>query len=423
MCCSASASWRAAIRPTTKRALTYIHKRSRDLRRGVSIGCCTSSERLEAEHPGPRPRRIHPTQRGGADARVEGFATVEHIGAECSASTNAYNGGRSLPRHSTRRVEARCRPGSLFGPGAACRTRSAYVAELKIDGLSIALTYEQTADCRRGRDPRRTGSRGEDVEPPTSRDDPRDFRSLAAAAGSTSASEIRGPEVYLPRAAFERLNREMEDAGRTAVSRTPGNITAAGDDEEPGYSGPLVSEAQHGRRSCIRFGGAHKRSGLKPDTTGVISTRWTASRRGGLAGRTALAALRQYRRGSWRSAPKWAATHARRLEFDTDGVVNQGRRPRAAGNHFGATAKFFRPLGHRLQVPGAAGGLTTLTADPGECSDATGAPVDARTPCSSRSKLAGSTISDGGRCTPPRISRARTIRPGEPRADRESRRT
>ena len=92
-----------------------------------------------------------PTQRvGGRPA--EGFATVEHLAPMLSLD-NAYNEDELREFHA--RV---CR--ALGLPASA---PLAYVAELKIDGLSIALTYEDGRLVRgvtRG-----DGVRGEDVTP------------------------------------------------------------------------------------------------------------------------------------------------------------------------------------------------------------------------------------------------------------------
>jgi DNA ligase (NAD+) len=81
----------------------------------------------------------------------------------------------------------------------------AYVAELKVDGLSISLTYENGQLVRgvtRG-----DGFRGEDVTANV-----RTIRAipLALATPVPGRIEVRG-EVYLPRAAFDRINREREE--------------------------------------------------------------------------------------------------------------------------------------------------------------------------------------------------------------------
>lgn len=89
----------------------------------------------------------------------------------------------------------------------------AYVTELKLDGLSMALTYENGALARgvtRG-----NGVEGEDVTPNVRtigsvplKIDARKLRALDGARGF----EVRG-EVIMPRKAFERLNAQREAAG------------------------------------------------------------------------------------------------------------------------------------------------------------------------------------------------------------------
>jgi DNA ligase (NAD+) len=81
------------------------------------------------------------------------------------------------------------------------------VCEHKIDGLAVALTYENcrlTVGATRG-----DGLRGEDIT-----QNLRTVRSipLAVPAAAPSRFEVRG-EVFLPRAGFDRLNRERADEG------------------------------------------------------------------------------------------------------------------------------------------------------------------------------------------------------------------
>ena len=85
-------------------------------------------ERLESENP-DLVTPDSPTQRV-AGKPTEGFATVEHIVPMLSLD-NAYNDDE------LRAFDERVRKGAGLGDRAV-----PYVAELKIDGLSIALTYE-----------------------------------------------------------------------------------------------------------------------------------------------------------------------------------------------------------------------------------------------------------------------------------------
>lgn len=94
------------------------------------------------------------------------------------------------------------------------------MAELKIDGLSIALTYDEGRLVRGAT--RGDGSRGEDVTANV-----RTVRAipLSLKHGPPGRIEIRG-EVYLPKKAFERMNQEQEAAGEPLFAN-PRN-TAAG---------------------------------------------------------------------------------------------------------------------------------------------------------------------------------------------------
>src|SRR6187551_1352901 len=85
-------------------------------------------ERLEAEHP-DLVTPDSPTQRV-AGRPTEGFATVEHLVPMLSLD-NAYSS------EELRDFDERVRKGANLGEALV-----AYVAELKIDGLSIALTYD-----------------------------------------------------------------------------------------------------------------------------------------------------------------------------------------------------------------------------------------------------------------------------------------
>ncbi|MGH9237833.1 MAG: NAD-dependent DNA ligase LigA [Vicinamibacterales bacterium] len=151
-------------------------------------------ERLEAEHP-DLVTADSPTQRVGG--RVDaGFETVEHLEPMLSLD-NAYN------EEELRAFDDRVRRG-LDGAGTPADAVD-YVAELKIDGVSIALTYVDgmlTRAATRG-----DGVCGEDVTANV-----RTVRAIALRLGAGAPSgriEVRG-EVYLPRKAFERINADRE---------------------------------------------------------------------------------------------------------------------------------------------------------------------------------------------------------------------
>jgi DNA ligase (NAD+) len=162
-------------------------------------------EQLEADNP-DLVTLDSPTQRVGGRL-VEGFATVEHKAPMLSLD-NAYN------EDELRAFDERVRKGAGVGDAVI-----AYVAEMKIDGLSIALTYEDGRLVRGAT--RGDGVRGEDVT-----HNVRTIRAvpLALARGPAGRVEVRG-EVYLSRTSFERMNREREDAGEPLFAN-PRNAAA-----------------------------------------------------------------------------------------------------------------------------------------------------------------------------------------------------
>ena len=162
-------------------------------------------ERLEADYP-DLVSADSPTQRV-AGRPIEGFATVEHLVPMLSLD-NAYN------EEELRAFDERVRRGAGLGAAPV-----GYVAEMKIDGLSIALTYENGRLVRGAT--RGDGVRGEEVTANV-----RTIRaiplSLRGAPGSRL--EVRG-EVYLPRASFEKMNRAREEAGEPLFAN-PRNAAA-----------------------------------------------------------------------------------------------------------------------------------------------------------------------------------------------------
>src|SRR5215470_15059393 len=149
-------------------------------------------ERLEADNP-DLVTADSPTQRVGGRI-VEGFATVEHKVPMLSLD-NVYD------EEELRAFDERVR--RSVGTGD---TPIVYVAEMKIDGLSIALTYESGRLVRGAT--RGDGVHGEEVT-----HNVRTIRAipLMLKGGPKGRIEVRG-EVYFSRAAFERMNREREEA-------------------------------------------------------------------------------------------------------------------------------------------------------------------------------------------------------------------
>jgi DNA ligase (NAD+) len=148
-----------------------------------------------------------PTQRvGGRPA--EGFAEYLHRRPMLSLD-NSYN------IEELRAFDQRCQK---LADGRAVE----YVAELKIDGLSLSLHYEDGKLVRgvtRG-----DGRRGEDVT-----QNVRTIRSIPLKLKPVSAKiapaiEVRG-EAYLSRQVFEKINAELEDAGEPRLAN-PRNAAA-----------------------------------------------------------------------------------------------------------------------------------------------------------------------------------------------------
>jgi DNA ligase (NAD+) len=162
-------------------------------------------ERLEADHP-DLVTSDSPTQRV-AGRPTEGFATVAHLVPMLSLD-NAYN------EEELRAFDERVRKGTGLGAGDV-----AYAAEMKIDGLSIALTFENGRLLRGAT--RGDGIRGEDVTANV-----RTIRSIPLSLRGAPAGrlEFRG-EVYLPRRSFERMNQEREEAGEPLFAN-PRNAAA-----------------------------------------------------------------------------------------------------------------------------------------------------------------------------------------------------
>jgi DNA ligase (NAD+) len=166
-------------------------------------------ERLEAENPG-LVTVDSPTQRVGGRVAA-GFASVEHLEPMLSLD-NAYN------EEELRAFDDRVRRG-LDAAGLPTDAVD-YVAELKIDGVSIALTYVDGVLTRAAT--RGDGVRGEDVTPNV-----RTVRAIPLRLGAGAPSgrvEVRG-EVYLPRKAFERINAEREGEGEPLFAN-PRNAAA-----------------------------------------------------------------------------------------------------------------------------------------------------------------------------------------------------
>lgn len=160
---------------------------------------------LEAAHP-ELATADSPTRRVGG-AVAEGFAPVAHRVAMLSLD-NAYT------PEEIREFEARLRRAL---PGEAL----AYVCEPKVDGLGVALLYRRGVLVRGAT--RGDGRLGEEITQnlQTVRSLPLRLRGPLAELDSL---EVRG-EAFMSRAAFERLNRNLEGEGEEPFAN-PRNAAA-----------------------------------------------------------------------------------------------------------------------------------------------------------------------------------------------------
>ncbi len=313
---------------------------------------------LEAAHP-DLVTPDSPTQRVGGRP-VEGFETVEHADPMLSLD-NAYS------EEELRAFDERVRKG-LADPAGAAPARVRYVAELKIDGLSIALTY---VDGRLVRGATRgDGVRGEDVT-----SNVRTIRAipLALAGGPRGPIEVRG-EVYLSRRMFERINREREDEGQPVFANPRNAAAGTMRNLDPGQ----VARRRLGA-FCYQLVAP---AGARPSSHGATLS--------------ALAAWGLPIEPHWRACDgvealvafcdRWR-TDREALDFDTDGVVIKvdelGLRER-----LGATSKFPRwAIAYKFPAQQAHTRLRQIEVNIGRTGAAT--PYAVLDPVS----LAGSTIS------------------------------
>jgi len=255
---------------------------------------------IERDHPALA-TADSPTRRvGGLPA--EGFATVEHSTPMLSLE-NAYSWEEA--------EEWRARLVRLLGsdpPG--------YVAELKIDGLSIAVRYENGVLSRGAT--RGDGFRGEDVT-----DNVRTIRSIPLSIPEAAPLEVRG-EVFYPRSVFLRLNAEREAAGEP--------IFANARNAAAGTLRLLDSRITARRRLAACF------YSIAPGPESPATQAETLERLGSLG----LPTHRQWRRCATfdevrEFVDEWQSKRAG-LDFETDGVVVKVD-DRRIQEELGATAK------------------------------------------------------------------------------------
>jgi DNA ligase (NAD+) len=262
-------------------------------------------ERLEAEYP-DLVTPDSPTQRV-AGRPVEGFETVEHIAPMLSLD-NAYNDVELLA------FDDRVRKGAGLGDAPV-----GYVAELKIDGLSIALTYENGRLVRGAT--RGDGMRGENVTANV-----RAIKALPLALRGMPAGtfEVRG-EVFLPRSSFERINRERDADGeplfmnpRNAAAGTMRNLDPA-----------MVAKR---RLSAFVYQVVGRKETSHAEMLAQLA-KWGLPVEPHYCRCTGITEVLEFCR-------RWAEAR-RELEFDTDGVVVKVD-DLALRDRLGTTAKFPR---------------------------------------------------------------------------------
>jgi DNA ligase (NAD+) len=270
-------------------------------------------ERLEADYP-DLVAADSPTQRV-AGRPIEGFETVEHVVPMLSLD-NAYN------EEELRAFDERVRRGAGLGDAAV-----AYVAELKIDGLSIALTYDNGRLVRGAT--RGDGVRGEDVTTNV-----RTIRAvpLSLRGGPAGRVEVRG-EAYLPRKAFERINRLQEETGQPLYANARNTAAGTMRNLDPSlvanrglgaFVYQLVIRGAHDEHA----GGFDRHSHVLESMTAwglPVESHWRRC-----TGIDELVAF----------CAEWAEKR-RALDFDTDGVVIKVD-DLALRDRLGATAKFPR---------------------------------------------------------------------------------
>ena len=255
---------------------------------------------LEAAHP-ELASDASPSRRVGG-APVEGFATVVHARPMLSLE-NAYSWAEA---------EAwLARAERILG-----RPVAGFVAELKIDGLSLALRYEDGRLLRGAT--RGDGVRGDDVTVNV-----RTIRTIPLTIAETASLEVRG-EVYYSKTSFQKVNSAREAEGEPLFAN-PRNAAA-------GTMRLLDSRETARRRLDAWLYGIVEAADLPPSQSATL---------------TRLKSLGFPVNPHWRRCETFAEVGAfveewkekrHELEFETDGVVIKVD-DRATQEALGATAK------------------------------------------------------------------------------------
>jgi DNA ligase (NAD+) len=282
--------------------------------------------RLEGEHPS-LVTPDSPTQRVGG--RVEaGFETVAHVEPMLSLD-NAYS------EEELRAFDERVRRGLQEGQGDLD-----YVAELKIDGVSIAVTFAEGMLVRAAT--RGDGGQGDNVTANV-----RTIRAIPLKLGGPAPGriEVRG-EIYLPRPAFERLNRERAEAGEPLFANPRNAAAGTLRNLDPALvarrglraffyqlvTGPGGAESPLPAEESLDAGGAQTGPRTHADVLAQL-VRWGLPVERHWKRCRGIDALLAYCR-------EWAEAR-RALDFETDGVVVK-LDGLALRRRLGATSKFPR---------------------------------------------------------------------------------
>ncbi|SOE22935.1 DNA ligase (NAD+) [Spirosomataceae bacterium TFI 002] len=151
-------------------------------------------EELEAKHPELK-LSDSPTHRVGGTITKD-FATVEHTYPMLSLS-NTYS------EEELREWDERVKKGLLDAPYE-------YVCEIKFDGISLSMTYENGYLVRgvtRG-----DGTKGDDITANV-----KTIRSLPLKVINTETFEIRG-EGFMPNTEFEKINAQLLEDGKATLA-------------------------------------------------------------------------------------------------------------------------------------------------------------------------------------------------------------
>ena len=261
-----------------------------------------------------------PTQRVSGQP-VEAFGVVEHRLPLLSAS----------PTPSTK---TSCAPGTAASAAPLERDDIALVCEPKIDGLAVALVYENGQLLQRRHPRRRHARREHHAEPAHHPQRPAD----ASPTSVPSGFEVRG-EVYMTKPGFEKLN-ERARRRRPAAVRQPAQLRG----RLAAPAGPVASPPSRPLDIFLYQLGWSRRTA--PPLSHWDALEWLRAARLPRPTRTTSASTTIDQVIA--HVESWEAKRET-LDYEIDGLVikvddfepaarARRRRPRAA-------------LGHRLQVP------------------------------------------------------------------------